>query len=358
MSSDDRLYSSGPVPDGAVPEGLAAALAYRSAPHAGPEFEEWLTVAQNVVLSDGGLHHVAHYSNGVFDFEADILRHATVRPLLPPEQTTEQCREEYRRAGRQFAFIMSRLDDRLRPLRSGALIRTVLHADSGTIIGNSVVPGQLLVGIHLEPAAGPEPDQPLAKVDGVRRADQAAARLVRDVRRTLSQGSQNPGGWSTGSAATDPGPVAQVHLTGAPDDPVADLCRSALRLTGPHYLAYYRDGACTVTVDLLEHDRLSRFFTQITVNARRDGYRDIGDDLVEQAAHLARVARPAIGGGLARIVLDVQQGAVYYYRVNRQAYVVGVTLDQDEVASTDDIMAELAISCRQRDNEESLSANG
>jgi hypothetical protein len=46
--------------------------------------------------------------------------------------------------------------------------------------------------------------------------------------------------------------------------------------------------------------------------------------------------------------LDVELGAIFYYRLRVGDYLIGVTLDQEQVRAADEEMAKLALRCRER----------
>ncbi|GAB3932804.1 hypothetical protein GCM10027614_02650 [Micromonospora vulcania] len=96
-------------------------------------------------------------------------------------------------------------------------------------------------------------------------------------------------------------------------------------------------------VDILEHSELDSFFNRgVTVADRRDRYQRLAGDLSLLALQVGRDLRRAVAGDVARLVLDVEMGAVYYYRLSLDDYLVGVTLNQDLVARADEEMATLA----------------
>jgi hypothetical protein len=47
-------------------------------------------------------------------------------------------------------------------------------------------------------------------------------------------------------------------------------------------------------------------------------------------------------GVLVRLVLDVKKGALYFYSLDREGFLLGVTLDQRQVDPTDRKLSELA----------------
>jgi hypothetical protein len=52
-------------------------------------------------------------------------------------------------------------------------------------------------------------------------------------------------------------------------------------------------------------------------------------------------ARRLDGGILIRTVLDVEQGALYYYRIDRNGYLTGITMDRSRVLVTDEKLRRL-----------------
>lgn len=321
------------------------------APHLGGEFSWAKDECRNAVLSGQGLHHVAHYSSGVYDFAADVLDDLK----LGPRAQDTRSREELQRLGRQLSFIATGLDRTLQEARTGALIRTVLHTEEGAIYCNSVVPREYVVGVTLDRSAATQPDAPLTMAAGIRAADEAASDLATSLRRRISQGSQNPGGWL---ARTEEPTEQALHeeastprldparpIDDARTDQVTNACQEAVDPGDLHFVAYCRHGDVALVADHLGHPSLGRFFTQITVDARRKLYTNFSHEFGALARRLNRTIA-ALGGLLVRVVLDVEQGALYYYRLNAGEYVVGVTLDQSQVSQADDRMARLALACR------------
>jgi hypothetical protein len=314
-------------------------------------------------VAGGQVHFVGHYSNNVYDFAFDTL--AKVRPDIradpaggrPDNRPLDRLREDLRRVGRQLGHQLSILDGSLEDLRCGRLIRIVLHGEDGVVFCNSIVPHQYIVGLVRDRPPRDRPDRPLTDRPPVRAADIALARLSTSLRRLVSLGPLNPGGWlrpeplEPAGPPPDAGPGAPTppHVEGAGTDalPAALLART-VRPDDLHYLAHWRDGTRSGAADQLDHPRLSRFFTQITPGTRRKLYADLGRQLPTVARQLGRLANPVIGFGLTRIVLDVEEGAVFFYRLSEQDALVGVTLDQAQVSDADHRLAELAAAHRAR----------
>lgn len=315
--------------------------------HLGGSFDHTITQARETFDADPALDYLAHYSSGVYDFGIDRLD----EPAAEPDALPTGHRAALARFGRSLSFTVNRLDRNLQEVRTGGLIRVVLHTDGGAAFCNTVVPKENLVGLVLdEPPAGHR----LPHVPPVRETDRALSALATTLRGRVSLSSGNPGGWETvdqpvalsGDADGEPFVTIPAEPPAA-DGPVLDACRDAVRGADLQLVAYCPGGEVAYVADQFEHTSLGPFFTQITATARRKYYQDLSRELGPLAVALGRTVRGLLGGSLLRMILDVEQGAVYYYRLRAGTYLVGVTLDQSMVAKTDDRMAELAESIRE-----------
>ncbi|MFF5054622.1 hypothetical protein ACFY1S_15725 [Micromonospora sp. NPDC000663] len=317
---------------------LHDALVEETAEQDVPGFLKKRDLCRGLLLSGCGVYHVAHYTSGVLDFALDLLDHPSVP--VPDEEDASRRREVYRRVGAQLVYRVSELHRRLGELQTGALIRTVVQTRTGLVFCNSVVGNEHIVGF----AAVPEADTgPVADPSRVSVVDRAAAHLAGDLRRLLRQRSQNPGGWDGDDAAPPPATVPdefRPHHIGAPSP---DGTLTALRPQGLHYLSHHRMGDQEWAVDILDHPDLDPFFNRgVTVADRRDRYQRLAGDLSLLALQVGRDLRRAVVGNVTRLVLDVEMGAVYYYHLSPDDYLVGVTLDQDSVARADEDVAAVA----------------
>ncbi|WP_433308616.1 hypothetical protein ACQP0U_18335 [Micromonospora sp. CA-269861] len=307
-----------------------------------PGFRKKRDLCRGLLLGGYGVYHVAHYTTGVLDFALDLLDHPST-PVPDAETTPEQRREGYRRVGAQLVYRVSELNRRLGELHTGALIRTVVQTHTGLVFCNSVVGNEHVVGFAAVPGTDIEP---VADLDRVSVVDQAAAQVATDLRRLLRQRSQNPGGWEGGvgdepRGGTAPGEGFPPHLSGAsaPDGAIM----AVLRPDRLHYLSHHRAGEQAWAVDILGHPDLGTFFNRgVTVADRRDRYQRLAGDLSLLALQVGRDLRRAVAGDVTRLVLDVEMGAIYHYRLSADDYLVGVTLDQDMVALADQEMAAVA----------------
>lgn len=296
-----------------------------------------------------GPHHLAYYTDGIYDFDLDVLDSAPLGPRTSVDQVREDCLD----VGRQLSMFVRRLGRTLEDVRTGALIRTVLQSGDGVCFCNSVLPQHDVVGVLLRTDTGSSP-VPQPTVRDVESADVAVSNLVTTLRGQFSQGPQNPGGWTTRrprdqapEPAIGPGEreTARAHVEGQWRDPVATACTAAVDVANLHYVAYYRQGELVFTADHFDHQRLRPFFMQQSVDERRQFYAGFGQDFGLIVSQLTRTCAPVLSGPLGRVVLDVEQGALYYYRVKFGEYLVGVTLDQSEVSHADEKLAHLAVDC-------------
>ncbi|MGI5498597.1 hypothetical protein [Lentzea sp. CA-135723] len=303
------------------------------AAHLGEAFRETRSACRDAVRKTPSLVHVAHYSRDVFDFSVDTFDENTRRDPL-------------HRLGRRIGFAVTELDRALQEPRTGTLIRAVVHTERGALFCESVVPREMVVGMC---ASERQDDEPLSEMPDVRAADKALSALVTQLRARISLQSQDPGGWTAENevkALTSADPMAEHRATVAEDVPDAVLraCRDAVRPQDLHYVAYCEGGAVLAELDQFDHPSLAPFFSQITVGARRAFYRGFTQELGTIAQRFNRLASSGPPGGLLiRLVLDVEQGAIYYYRLSIGSYLVGVTVDQSRVVPTDDRLAALAI---------------
>jgi hypothetical protein len=292
------------------------------------------------------LAYLAHYSSGAFDFSIDVLGDLPRSADTLPGNTR---RDELQRLGRALSSAMTSLDRTLQEVRTGALIRTVLDTKEGAAFCNSVVPREYLVGLVLdrEPRV---PGELLTRAADIRATDKAMAQLVDQLRRRVKLPSGNPGGWkSADEVETLPpiepsgGPVVSVFAgMGKTADRVAQACKLAIRPDDLHFVAYCADHEIVFAADYLGDRSLAPYFTLITVATRRKYYLEFSRELCSHVTKLSRATSGVLGGLLLRCVLDVEQGAIYYYRIKPGAYLIGVTIDQSRVSIADDRMSRLA----------------
>lgn len=287
------------------------------------------------VVPHGRLQHVAQCADGVLDF--------TITALTDDEVDRPDPRrlQALAHVDQQLSFTTTQLDRRLTAVRSGRLIRLVAQADTGAVICNSVVAGRHVVGAILtadESVAGGHP-RGRPQVD---EADRALARLTRDLRRRISLPSLNPGAYDNLPDPQDEEPDDGSNLDDVEPTVVGDgehelvaACRAALSPGDVHYLAYHRDRTMHFSVDILAHERLSDFFWSIDPATRRRFYQVLGGEFDVLAADLNRKVHRVLADPIIRVVLDVEEGAIYYFRLRPHEYLLGVTLRQERVDHAD-----------------------
>lgn len=120
-------------------------------------------------------------------------------------------------------------------------------------------------------------------------------------------------------------------------NPVADKIMANMSVDDLHYVAYYVNGQCVVTLDLLDHPALARFHDVVEPYQRREEYKRHGTTIPQALRRLNEDFRPLNSGDLIRLVLDVERGAIYYHTVTSDTsrYLISVTLNQYKVYVTD-----------------------
>lgn len=316
---------------GAGPEVTAHVAGHLTDQPGGEREQALLRICEQAVTSTVGLHHLAYYTDRVLDFALDVLAdRGSARPGL-------------RRLGRQLCGEFELLDDRLRHAHTGALVRTVLRTDDVEVVCDPVVRAQYVVGVTYTD----EHDY----IDESNQVDRSLARLVGRLRDQVGLASRNPGGYETDARAapsTDDRRIApHVDRRGdALPATVEQACLAALNPHGLHLVGCLVDDEVVFLADILEHSALALYFGgPVTPAYRREFYRELSGQLADIRTRLARVGASTLRGQLKRVVLDVEQGAVYYLRVDSRLHLVGMTLHQPRVRQVDLRLAELATEC-------------
>jgi hypothetical protein len=256
----------------------------------------------------------------------------------------EPLSAQHERIGRSLYYILQELEPDFANLRTGTLIRTVLRMPTGAVFYYLVEPG-----IHLYGAS--------SAVERIEALDESIAGSVNGLREAVRFSALDFGSFVSRRSA--PGrPVAAVgHDRPAPGraQPASrsagtganPVLSRALRPEGLHYLAYYRgDGSggrsAPEVVDIFERPDLRQFFRATTPEHRRGRYHRLGTLLPGVMRRMNESLRAVLRGELVRVVLDVEQGAVYFHTLPDAGFLLGVTLDQNFVAVSDDQMSRTA----------------
>ncbi|SDH32702.1 hypothetical protein SAMN05421505_11448 [Sinosporangium album] len=290
-------------------------------------YEPVVDQCREFLARDSGVHHLAHYTGGIWDFALHVLADPAVR-ALPGRAEGPDLRSGYRQAGRMLIFQVERVGDYLADLRSGTLVRTVVESGDCVAVYVSLRPQVALVGITLDPAR-------------VWEADRGMAELIAGIRERVRLPDEDLGGFRRNAVPAAHAMSADL-LTVYGDAGVDPVIRRAARITaaevGPldlHYLAYYDDFSLKFSVDCLTHPDLADYFTDISPEARRAKYGEVGDRAGVLAGDFGHAVRLVSRSRPRRLVLDVQQGAVFVRWLDTGRHLVGVTLDQSMVAAAE-----------------------
>lgn len=322
------------------PSGATAAATVRYPDGEAPQMTE-LASRLRQLLHAQGLAHLVLYDRDT----PKVVLDANAPPGADGSgiSTTSRTHE---RAGRQLFYILEELEPDFAELRTGALIRTVLRVPTGAVLYYLVEPG-----FHLYGAT--------SAMDRLNELDTRMAECVNGLRSAVRYSPLNYGAWFNDEEWVEkPAPDAFA----APADPAAErgpegdagsyafgeltddgripaeaegTLRAALDVNGLHYIAYYTDPTSVCTADIFNHPALSGFFRVRTADQRRDKYGRMGQLLPGVTRRLNMSLRAILRGEVLQVVLDVEQGAVYFHALPDGRFLVGVTLDQSRVTEAD-----------------------
>lgn len=333
------------------------------APHLGEEYNERAVLCRATVERIPEILFLVHVHMRQLSLAIDRISDG---------EEEDRRRSAYRRIARSVADEMRALDRGLQHFRTGPLMRLVLQGPAGAVFADSVLMDEFVMATIGPAGGGAEHHLALPRIEGVRRADRAVSQLVDQIRDLVGQPSQNLGGWQTNSLIEptslppDEEPVPHPHA--APNDfrraavvPPQDIrelllradsehslahCRKAVLDGSLHYIAMFRGMEQLLEVDAFEGREVKQFLTRLAPQTRRELYREFGREAEIQVAELARHSGAATGSPLLRVVFDVEQGAIFYYRVGEDRHLIGVTLNQRAVSQGDDAAGNLALTCR------------
>ncbi|MFD0318180.1 hypothetical protein [Streptomyces flavalbus] len=303
----------------------------RRAAHVTDDSDVFIGLCEDA-LSVGGLHHVAEYRWGVFDYSVDIL------DRLPGSQgggfggdDLDVRRDRFIRLGRQLHYVLGRMDHVLRSVDSGRLIRSVLQLGDGAVFHYYFRADDYLTGYSL--GAG--------TADA---GDRAMADLVGRFRQEMGLPVMNWGGFgSEDDPPRERTVVKEPHRIvegdwGSTEPELLARCAEAVSPDGLHYAGCVGPGIGRLSADVFNDPSLSRFFGGLTRDQRRTRYAELGDRLHYVVARLNQSLRAIVPGSLSRVVLDVEEGALFYVDRPGDHFLLGVTLDQSQVARADQQM--------------------
>ncbi|MGH3935031.1 MAG: hypothetical protein ACRDS1_08660 [Pseudonocardiaceae bacterium] len=128
----------------------------------------------------------------------------------------------------------------------------------------------------------------------------------------------------------------------ASDEEVLALCRTQVNPDDVHFIGYYVNGSCRFHVDVLDNSQLNRFFRGSDREQRRSAYERAGRQLHWIISRLNIYVRQLDGGILIRTVLDIEEGGLYHYWIDKNVQLIGVTMDQPKVLEADEKLRRLA----------------
>ncbi|MEV6582941.1 hypothetical protein AB0M92_32810 [Streptomyces sp. NPDC051582] len=312
--------------------------------HWAPERHGRITsLCDEAVSSTPGIRSLSHFGNGILDF---VICRTDRRPLGALIGDLGDEGDEESLPGSRLLLSAQDVGVLLQPLGTGELMRTVVANREGCLWGGRVKPGEYLVAVT-------------DTADDAEAVDTSMNALVTRIRTEVHRLSDElPGG----DPAARPGRLSPVDGartalrvdfgTAATPEPAYEERLRALWLghvntVDLQYAAYYRDWTLVCAGDVFESDDLGPKFLSVSVRTRRTAYRELSRSL---RGHLIRLAdalslvAPAQAGRAAveRLVLDVQEGAIYLVWTSSREFLVGVTLDQTQVANADAQLQRLA----------------
>lgn len=293
--------------------------------------------------TETGIRHAGQYTYTVPDFTVDSLELWATESDRPPD-SYDQLLSPIELLGRNLSDCLTRLDGELADARTGRLVRIFIVAERGAVHCNEVTIGRHLVVVSL-PAEAAE----LTLVPA-READSEVADLTNRLRDVLKQKPFDYGGWLGYADRDAVAPDPECGLTGRSVEPfvedrdadAARACLAQVACQDLHYAAVYSDGERIAAADVMHHRDLERYLYNNTVDDRRRFYAALGLRISDYVRELAAPARQVIGRSVRHLVLDVERGAVYFHRIRPRAYVVGVTLDQSQVAAAEQKVVAIA----------------
>jgi hypothetical protein len=294
-------------------------------------------VVADFLAATPDIRYASRYTYAVADLTVDTLESFTGPPI---------SEEAAARLTLSLADNMSRLDVELARARTGRLIRIFLVAGRGSAHCTEVSAGRHLAAVALFDGD----EQGRLPLDRARRADSAAAALTNELRQVLHQRPFDYGGWLA-QAEMDPagtevncefdGRTIEPHVTAA-DPAVARACLQHIDCRKLHYAAVYRRGEVVAAADVMHHPELDEYLYGQAVEQRRRIYADLGARINSYSNDLTMTAGNVIGYPIRHLVLDVERGAIYFHWLDHSTYIMGVTLDQDQVATSELEIAGLA----------------
>ncbi|WP_330177089.1 hypothetical protein OG875_28450 [Streptomyces sp. NBC_01498] len=304
------------------------------ADHWTDDYQQFAALCRSTAEATTSLRSVAHFSNNVVDF-------AIRPPGAPPFRTAgglpwDEEVETEGRPGRQLLRCVAEFSRTMDDLDTGYLMRVLAVAPGGAMHYGRVKRGQHLVSVTLSDAGVAELDRTM---------NDTVSRIRGEI---LHQPNEHMGGMEGAPLRVLDGPQKVTFNADRTTDPavIAALRQGWQSLVNRYdlqYAAYYRDWAPVCAGDALGDRGIGPQQVGVLSQARRAMYHDLAFRLRASVASLAEPLRSIGLSGLTRLVLDVQEGAVYIHWLDGKEgdFVLGVTIDQFEVANAETRLREL-----------------
>lgn len=300
------------------------------------------SLCDEAVSSTPGIRSLSHFGNGILDF---VVCRTDRRPIGAMVGDLGDERDEESLPGSRLLLSTQDVGVLLQPLGTGELMRTVVANGEGCLWGGRVKPGEYLAAVT-------------DSAEGTDAMDTAMNALVTRIRTEVHRlPDELPGGDPAARPVLSRVDEGRTRLrvdfgTAATPEPAYEerlraLWLGHLNTNDLQYAAYYRDWTLVCAGDVFESDDLGPKFLGVSVRTRRTAYRELSRSLRGHLIRLAdalglvapaRADRPAV----ERLVLDVQEGAIYLVWTSSREFLVGVTLDQTQVANADAQLQRLA----------------
>ncbi|MET9759870.1 hypothetical protein ABZ016_12540 [Streptomyces sp. NPDC006372] len=250
------------------------------------------------------------------------------------------------RAGRQLFYILEELAPDFAELRTGALIRTVVRVPMGALLYQSVAMGFNLCCATPRDQVTELIARMTEGIDDLRPAVPLSVlphRSYLSRHMTASTRTAKPRTTEQVTEVADAGNPYTVDSAAEAPTELRDLLRTALGVDGLHYVAYYAAGLPTCTADIFRHRALDTHFGAATTpQQRRDKYSLLGQLLPGVTRRMDTSLHALLEGRIHQIVLNVEQGAVYFQHLKEDHYLIAVSLDHSRLAEADRHLEQLA----------------
>ncbi|RAY14777.1 hypothetical protein DPM19_13640 [Actinomadura craniellae] len=289
----------------------------------------------DVTLGKGALHYISYSVDGYCYFATDILEaDRRLGGLEVPDATAEALRRHLLRTSRHLRFVIGRLDHAMRPQCAGKLLRAAFDSGHGALHYCSVADDDYLVGACLA-------EKLAAEAGPVLGALAEAARLVQGYSGAATSTVTGEELARAGGSVPDVRRFVRRWI-GSLDEDIADQAENVLDPHDVHHVALFRGSEPLLASDLFAHPRMGRFLTRIDAPSKRRHLAQFAGLAHAVVRQLEFDLAPALGSDLVRTVLEAEAGAFYHLRVNDEAVLVGLTLDQASVAAAGERLTDLA----------------